>query len=93
MVRIAWTNQALNDIDSICEFIAKDSSHYARIFASKVFDSVERLKEFPTSGRVVPEMNDQKIREIIFGNHRISAKEVEILTVHHSARLLNPPIG
>ena len=58
----------------------------------KVFEVIERLESFPESGRIVPELNRKKIREIILGNYRIIYRIkkdiVEILTVYHSARLL-----
>lgn len=58
----------------------------------QAFESVDRLEMFPLSGRVVPEINKQEIREVIFGNYRIVYRlredEVEILTVHHGAQLL-----
>ena len=93
MARINWTDQALVDLDEICEFIARDAPRYAQLFADRLFESVERLKEFPNSGRVVPEMGIENIREIIFGNYRIIYRvkfdEVEILTVFHASRLLD----
>ncbi len=58
MVRISWTEQALNDVNSICEFIAKDAPGYAQIFADKIFSNVERLSDFPESGRIVPEIKE-----------------------------------
>ena len=93
MAQIKWTPQSLDDIDAIANFIARDSDYYARMFAIKIFDSVERLKSFPESGRIVPELNRKEIREVIFGSYRIiyriRDKLVEILTVYHSARLLD----
>ena len=93
MARISWTPQALQDVTSICTFIAQDSPQYARLFANKVFHAVERLVSFPESGRIVPEMKQKDIREIILGNYRIIHhvlhEEVQILTVYHSARLLD----
>ena len=66
--------------------------NYAGIFTIKVFEAVERLKLFSESGRIVPELNRKEIREVILGNYRIiyRIKEeiAEILTVYHSARLL-----
>ena len=48
-----------------------------------------RLIDFPQSGRIVPEIGDRSIREIILGNYRIiyrlRSEAVEILTVHHGA--------
>ncbi len=93
MAKIKWTPQSLGDIDAIASFIARDSNYYARMFTAKVFDTVKHLKLFPKSGRIVPELNRRVIREVILGNYRIiyRIKEelVEILTVYHSARLLD----
>lgn len=82
----------MDDVDAIREFIAKDSPQYAEIFVKGVFGAVERVGKFPSSGRIVPEFGNAKVREIFFGSYRIiyrvKAKEVEILTVYHGARLL-----
>ncbi len=93
MARINWSDQALDDLDAICDFIARDAPHYAQVFANRVFESVERLELFPKSGRTVPELQLETIREIIFGNYRIvyrlRKEEVEVLTVFHAARLFD----
>ena len=92
MVKVTWTDQALDDLDSICLFIARDSIQYAKLFAIRAFEATDRLKLFPKSGRVVPEINREDIREIILVNYRIIyriiTEEVEILTVHHGAKPL-----
>ncbi|HBG93274.1 MAG: plasmid stabilization protein [Nitrospirae bacterium GWF2_44_13] len=92
MAVVNWTTQALDDLDSICEFIARDAMRYAQLFAIQAFETVDRLEMFPLSGRVVPEINKQEIREVILGNYRIvyrfMGNEVEVLTVHHGAQLL-----
>lgn len=92
MASVTWTKQALFDVDNIAEYIAQDSKYYAKIFVEKIFTSITRLEVFPESGRVVPELNNLSIREIILGNYRIiyrvNSEFVEILTVYHSARLL-----
>ncbi|MDR4499820.1 MAG: type II toxin-antitoxin system RelE/ParE family toxin [Candidatus Scalindua sp.] len=90
MVKVTWTDQALDDLDSICLFIARDSFQYAKLFAIRIFEATDRLEIFPKSGRVVPEIGRKDICEIIVGNYRIIyriiTKEVEILTIHHGAR-------
>ena len=94
MAEVRWTAQAAEDLDSIAAFIAKDSAHYASLFVMDVLDAVQKLEDFPQSGRMVPEAKDPVIREVILGNYRIvyrTRKElVEILTVYHGARLLDP---
>jgi plasmid stabilization system protein ParE len=52
--------------------------------------AVERLQDHPRSGRVVPELGDESIRELVHGNYRIVYRledaVVEIATVFHGAR-------
>jgi toxin ParE1/3/4 len=91
MVEVNWTLQALQDIESISEYISRDSVKYAKIQASRFFEVVEILEEFPKTGRIVPELNKTNIRELILGNYRIvykiiSLKSIDILAIHHSAR-------
>jgi addiction module RelE/StbE family toxin len=94
MARITWTPQALDDVEAICRFIGSDAPRYAHLFANQVFKAVERLKTFPRSGRIVLEIDQENVREIILGNYRIIYRilneDVQILTVYHSARLLDP---
>lgn len=94
MAEVKWTQQAADDLESITIFIAKDSVHYASLFAVDIIDAVERLDTFPRAGRIVPEKNNPSIREIIFGNYRIIYRlkkgAVEILTIYHGSRLLDP---
>jgi len=94
MAEIRWTHQATDDLKSITEFISQDSPHYARLFALDIIEAIERLVDFPELGRMVPEKDDPIIREIIMGNYRIVYRLkdnlVELLTIHHGARLLDP---
>lgn len=96
MARIRWTDQSLDDIDNICEYIARDSQHYARLFAIQIFAKVKPLKDMPLLGKVIPEANQNDVRQIIYGNYRIiyriKSEEIQILTVYHGARILNPEI-
>ena len=92
MAQVTWTEQALEDLDSICLFIARDAPRYAELFADRVFRATDRLERFPYSGRIVPEIGREEIREIIVQGYRVIYRvlpdAVEILTVHHGARLL-----
>jgi addiction module RelE/StbE family toxin len=93
MAEIRWTDQSLIDIENIAEFISKDSERYASIQVERFFEETEILKTFPQSGRIVPEINNKHIREIILGNYRIiyrifSASKIDIITVHHSSKLI-----
>ncbi|MEQ8471285.1 MAG: type II toxin-antitoxin system RelE/ParE family toxin [Marinoscillum sp.] len=92
MAQIIWSNQALSDLLDIAEYIAKDSHKYAQRTVTKLYNKVSVLESNPQIGRIVPELNQEKVREIIEGNYRIiyevKEREVQILTVHHSARNL-----
>ena len=61
MARITWTNQAISDLQDICELISKDSFRYAQITAQKIFSSVEKLIPYSELGRIVPELNNPEI--------------------------------
>jgi len=94
MAQVRWTPQAADDLDAVAEFIAEDSPHFAGLFVMDILQMVERLAEFPELGRVVPEIGDKTVRELILGNYRIiyrlHSEAVEVLTIHHGARLLDP---
>ena len=94
MAEVKWTEQASDDLQAITEFIAHDSPEYACLFAADVLDVVDRIAVFPKIGRVVPEVENPGIREVILGNYRIVYRVrghfVEILTVYHGARLFDP---
>lgn len=92
MAQVRWTPQALDDLDAICLFIARDAPQVAAVFADRAFRATDRLVAHPRLGRIVPELEIETIREIILGNHRIIYRiredEVQVVTIHHGARLL-----
>ncbi|MEO7532413.1 MAG: type II toxin-antitoxin system RelE/ParE family toxin [Ferruginibacter sp.] len=93
MVKVIWTEIALEDLRLIHEYISKDSKFYADRFVEKLIRRVDQLENFPKSGRVVPEFNYEIIRELIEGNYRIIYKisdshNIGIIRVHHAARQL-----
>ena len=92
MVKVLWTEFALEDLRSIHSYIAKDSKIYADKFVEKLINRVDQLESFPKSGRVVPEFESDTIRELIEGNYRIVYKinsdHIGVVRIHHSARQL-----
>lgn len=91
MVRINWTIQAKEDLKSIAEYISRDSKQYAKLQVLRIKYRTRILKSQINSGKVVLEIDKQNIREIIEGRYRIiykivSQEQIDILTVHHSAR-------
>ena len=95
MVEITWSPQAIEDLRSIQRYIGRDSPRFAVLIARKLVDAVERLAAFPESGRVVPEIDDPGMREVVWRNYRIvyrvGGAAVEIVTVFHGAQLFRGP--
>ena len=89
-MRVIWTQPAVADVVQIRDYIAADSPLYARIVAERLFASVERLAQYPLSGRAVPELNDASLREVVDPPYRIVYRvrvdSLDILTVVHAAR-------
>ncbi|MGB6065008.1 MAG: type II toxin-antitoxin system RelE/ParE family toxin [Desulfomonilaceae bacterium] len=90
--KLIWSPSAELDLKDIALFIAEDSPSAAQRFVRGVFQVVERLADFPESGRIVPEFDDPAIREVIRRPSRIVYKidraegVVEIVRVWHAAR-------
>jgi len=63
MVTIRWTPQAINDLESIFQYISHDSRPTAKLFVEKIYYLIDQLQHFPLSGRHVPEVDKEDIRE------------------------------
>lgn len=76
---------AVEQVRDIAAYIALDQPSAAVQWAEKIFNSVERLSDFPESGRVVPEIHRNEIREIVQDNYRViykvKPKEILVLVV------------
>jgi len=94
MAKVIWAPSALDDIESIAEYIAKDSVEMASLFVSRLFDATDHLENFPFSGRIIPEINNPDCREVIYGSYRIMYRvennEVWVTGVIHGARDWKP---
>ena len=92
MVKVIWTELARSDLKTIYEYISEDSNFYAKRFIEKLLEKVDILENYPNMGRIVPEFENPKIRELIEGNYRIVYRifidRIEIIRVHHSSRNL-----
>jgi toxin ParE1/3/4 len=89
-MKIDWTKPAISDVESIRDYIGRDSEYYASRFIGKIIEAVERLKFFPELGRRVPEAEEENIRELLFQNYRIiyrvDPRRILVLTIIHAAR-------
>lgn len=91
-MKIVWSPLALDRVNEIADYIAENSVEAAKVWLVDGFGVVDRLADFPESGRMVPEVKRPNIREIIFKNYRIiyrvERKQVSVLTVRHSRQRL-----
>ncbi len=90
--KLEWSEEALEDIESIATYIEKDSPTYAKSVVSKFFEKAEIVQEFPKLGRKVPEFNDTTVREIFVYSYRLIYKlyddKILFVAVVHGKRLL-----
>ena len=93
MAQIVWDPVALDHLDGIANWIARDSPAAANRLVQKIFKRLERLEMFPLSGGFIAEDDRQIYREIIQGNYRViyrtDGNTVWIVAVYHAARLLD----
>lgn len=91
-MKIIWSPLAVDRASEIAEYIAQDNPTAAENWVNALFTHVEQLKKFPESGRIIPEINNYFIRELIYGNYRIiyriEEKRVSILTIRHGKQIL-----
>jgi plasmid stabilization system protein ParE len=89
-MKLIWTDPSIEDLRSIREYIARGSDFYAANLVEQVVLSVGKLLQFPRLGRVVPEAQDENIRELVYQNYRIiyriARERIEILAVVHGSR-------
>ncbi|MGB7592128.1 MAG: type II toxin-antitoxin system RelE/ParE family toxin [Terriglobia bacterium] len=89
-MKLIWTDLSIEDLRAVRDYIARDSDYYAADLVEQVVLSVERLLRFPRLGRVVPEAQDENIRELVHQNYRIiyriAGERIEILAIVHGSR-------
>ncbi len=90
MIEVRWTPQAEDDLEAVYEFIARDSPYYAQITIEGLLAAIDRLEQFPTIGRQVPESSREDLRELIKPPYRIVYRVgeiIKILTIFRASRL------
>ena len=90
MTRILWSPQSLRDLEAQRAYIAQDSEPYADLTVRRIVTAVDRLEQFPLSGRIVPERRSPWLREVIVGRfrvvYRVGTDTVEIVTVFRASQ-------
>jgi addiction module RelE/StbE family toxin len=91
VTEVRWTDQAVEDLKSIRAFIERDSLRYGRLVAERLFEATSQIETFPHSGRIVPELGRENVRELVLGEYRLvyhlRADVAVVMTVFRSSRL------
>jgi toxin ParE1/3/4 len=92
MAQVRMTRQARADLASIVAYYEQVSPAFAVVFEENLLASMRQLETFPRMGRVVPEIRQASMREILYRSYRIvyfvddADEEVEVLTIFPSSR-------
>jgi len=92
-MQVVWTDPALDHVEEIAVYIARDDPDAAARWTVELFDAVERLADYPVSGRAVPELAARGVREMVVGAYRVFYRvdtAVEVLSVRHGSRQVGP---
>jgi plasmid stabilization system protein ParE len=89
--QVTFAPRAERDLKSVAFFIARRSSvDIAERFGTRLIDRALTLATMPERGRIVPELGNPEIREIIFKSYRIVYRirsgTVEVIRFWHAAR-------
>jgi toxin ParE1/3/4 len=92
MVEIVWTEPALNDLDTIADYITLDKPAAASQLVQRLFSHVEQLRTHPDSGSKPVELRGSRHRQIVEFPCRVfyrhDAETIYILYVMRGERQL-----
>jgi plasmid stabilization system protein ParE len=91
-LRVELSLQALLDLEEIPDFIARDDLDAALSWIDRLVERAQRVGAVPRSGRIVREVGDPEIREVLLRTcriiYRVEPRRVLVLTVIEGRRQL-----
>ena len=88
--RVVWTEQARRMLAAALAYVARDSHPAAERLVIDALKAASSLDTFSERGRVVPELNQPTVRELLVQRYRllyeVKREEVQILAFIHGAR-------
>lgn len=91
-MNVYWTENALADLEAVEAYIARHSQRYARSLVERIFARSESLALQPRIGPMVPEFEEDSLRELFEDPYRIiyriTDQRIDIVAVVHAARRL-----
>lgn len=90
MAKIRWTNEAVNWLQEIFEYISLENPKAAQKVVEGIYNKAQTLKKFPKTGHIYRNEPEGEIRILLYGHYRItylmkSDEIIEILGVFHGA--------
>jgi toxin ParE1/3/4 len=79
VTKIHWSGPAIREFESALDYIARDNRDAADRLARAIHRAVGRLQSFPNSGRMVPELEDPALREVVHAPFRVIYQHQETL--------------
>jgi toxin ParE1/3/4 len=90
VTEVIWSPRSVADLEEIRAYIEADSPAWADLTVRRLVAAVERLQQFPDSGRMAPERQSPDLREVVSGTYGIVYRRqpttVEIATVFRGSR-------
>ena len=91
-MRIIYTDEAVQQLQHIYEYIKQDNQGNAQSFIEKILRKISSINTFPYAHRKVPEYEDERLRELIIKPYRViylvKEDSINIVTILHGARIL-----
>lgn len=91
-LKVFWAENAIQDLLGIKAFIVQDSIDLAEEWIAGLYAVGENLSRLSGRGRIVPEFNQENLRELLIENYRlvyrVKSASVEIITVFEGHRQL-----
>lgn len=87
---VVWSIPAKQDLRAIHDYIKLESDFYAKKVVDEIIELSESLKSYAERGRIVPEIDEENVRELFIYSYRllyeIVDNKITILAVIHGKR-------
>ena len=92
-MNVFWTDKAVEQLTAIHNYHAQISPQYALRLVDRITKRSQQISTFPNSGRALPEINLEQIREVTEANYRIiyyvGSDRIDVLAVIHRTQNLS----
>lgn len=90
--RVVWSLKAVEDVEAIAAYIARDSPSYAAAVVQRIISITQKLPENGTEGRLIPEFEESTIIEQFAYSYRLiyrlEQETYTVVAVIHGKKLL-----